>query len=126
MAQCRRVGEGASLYRFIRTNVSIFISFSLSNWQAFLSIQFQTFKQALIDGGLELTEPEEVVAPYMPGIDYDDEEKVDELITRQTKVWALGKKSLLTRWKNLRKSNVKRRPLALPRDTAMPSYTYHS
>ena len=80
----------------------------------------------MTEGGVELTEPEEVVAPYMPGIDYDNEEKLEELFTRQTKVWTIGKKSLLMRWKNLRKSNIKRRPLPNPRTMSMPSYTYLS
>ncbi|ESO03790.1 hypothetical protein HELRODRAFT_112163 [Helobdella robusta] len=90
------------------------------------SEKFQAFRKSLLDEGLQLTEPEEVEAPYAPGIDYDDQEKLAELSERQLKVWSLGKKSLLMKFLNKkRKLRGRNRPLFAPRPLIMPSYTYN-
>ena len=49
-------------------------------------MQVQVFRKAVIDGGIQLKEPDEIVPPYEPGINYDDPEEVKNLWKRQIQV----------------------------------------
>lgn len=58
----------------------------LAPLQAENSHKFDAFVSALEDGGLDLTEGQEIIPEYEPGIDYDDEESLGELYDRQARV----------------------------------------
>jgi len=47
------------------------------------SEKFQVFQNALTEGGVELSEPEEVLPDYEPGIDYADQYECSDLQRRQ-------------------------------------------
>ncbi len=79
---------------------------------AFSMTQFQAFKNAVIEGGVELSEPEEVVPDYEPGIDYDDEYELADLRERQARATRGGpitaeKRKTLTIRKKLAASRIK-------------------
>lgn len=46
-------------------------------------MQFQSFKQKMEEGGVSFEEPEEVLPPYVPGMDYDDLEAMEDVKRRQ-------------------------------------------
>ena len=89
----------------------------------FVLLQFQAFQKAMLDGGIELTEPTEVEADYEPGIAYDNQEEVDDLERRQRLVFKLGEKSTLTKkLKDIRRHRGRRRPMPIPQSLEAPSY----
>lgn len=89
------------------------------------SEKFQSFQKALVDGGIDLSEPEEVVADYEPGIDYSNKEEVDDLHRRQWLVYKLGTKSRTMKILSVkRKLRGRRRPLPTPTALEQPSYTF--
>ena len=45
--------------------------------------QYAAFRQAVEEGGIDLEEPEEVQPAYEPGINYDDQEEMDDLQRRR-------------------------------------------
>lgn len=53
--------------------------------------QVKAFQDAIDAGGITLSEPEEYVPPYVPGIDYDDKEALAELESRQKRVLQYGR-----------------------------------
>lgn len=89
------------------------------------SEKFAGFQKALLDGGIELSEPSEVVPHYEPGIDYSNQEELDDLFRRQRLVKKLGPKSTII--KNLREKTYqpeRKRPKAVPTPLEAPSYTF--
>ena len=95
------------------------------HWRTDLLFQFQAFHKAIIEGGIDLSEPEEVKAEYEPGIDYDNKEEVANLLQRQRSVYNLGRTSILTKFlKKKRKLLRRNRPLQSPVNLDMPSYTF--
>jgi len=47
--------------------------------------KYQAFLNAMTEGGVEMSEPEEVLPEYVPGIDYDDSMEYGDLKRRQQK-----------------------------------------
>jgi hypothetical protein len=85
--------------------------------------QFTAFRDAIIGGGIELSEPEEVVQPYKPGIDYDDAEAVADLERRQWLVYDLSPKSVTTKaLAEQQRSRGRRRPRTRPTPLESPSW----
>ena len=84
--------------------------------------QFEIFREAVETGGLELQEPEEVQVAYKPGIDYDDDEELQDLYDRQLRVSNLCPDHVTI--KRLRKirhytgsvTRVPRKPISLDND----------
>lgn len=60
------------------------------------SAKFEGFRTALQEAGIVLTEPDVITREYLPGIDYDNQEEVDELVQRQKRVAQLGRWSGIT------------------------------
>src|SRR6218665_1478628 len=88
-------------------------------------LQFQLFEKALLEGGVDLTEPAEVVPRYEPGIDYSNDEELINLFQRQTLVFNLGPKSKQIKTLNSkRKLRHRRRPWPRPSPLEAPSYTF--
>lgn len=48
-----------------------------------MAFQFNKFVEAMKESGIELEEPDTYVPDYEPGIDYDNEEEVQNLHERQ-------------------------------------------
>lgn len=67
----------------------------------------------MIDGGIELTERDEVVPAYEPGINYDDPEIVKNLWQRQQQVYnILPEHRVLIDTRHFDKPRRRRGPLA--------------
>lgn len=80
-----------------------------------------------MEGGVDLTEPEEVVPRYEPGIDYSNDEELRDLLRRQDLVFHLGTKSKQMKHLNVkRKLRHRRRPWPRPTPLEAPSYTFTS
>jgi len=78
-----------------------------------------------LEGCIELTEREEQVADYEPGIDYDDTEAVDDLSRRQWLVYNLGEESKTIKYlEDNRRLRTRRRGWRRPTTLEMPSYTF--
>jgi large subunit ribosomal protein L18 len=89
------------------------------------SDKFQLFEKALVDGGVDLTEPEEVTPRYEPGIDYSNDEEMSDLLRRQNLVFHLGEKNKQMKHLSLkRKLRHRRRPWPKPTPLEAPSYTF--
>lgn len=87
------------------------------------SEKFAAFCKAVKDGGIELSEIDEVVPPYEPGIDYDDPEAIADLQRRQRLVYELGEKSATTRaLADQQRTRGRRRPRNKPIELEAPSW----
>jgi large subunit ribosomal protein L18 len=87
------------------------------------SEKFQAFRDAVVAGGVELSEPEEVQPEYEPGIDYDNAEVVDDLERRQWLVYRLGEKSTTMKALNYQhRLRTRRRPKMRPTPLEAPSW----
>jgi len=78
----------------------------------------------MLEGGIELTEPEEHKADYEPGIDYDDTEAVADLSRRQWLTFRLGEYAEAERHlKDQQRHRGRRRPKRMPMRLEAPSYS---
>jgi len=96
---------------------------TLANNEA--STKLEAFRSSMLEGCIDLTERQEQVVDYQPGIDYDDIEAVENLSERQWRVYHLGEESRTINYlKDNRRLKTRRRRWRRPTDLEMPSYTF--
>jgi len=111
--RCREAGITSMIFQTLDNNEA--------------STKLEAFRAAMLEGCIDLTEREEQVPDYQPGIDYDDQEAMDDLSRRQWLVYHLGEESTTIKdLKDNRRLKTRRRRWRRPTELEMPSYTFVS
>jgi len=75
----------------------------------------------MTSAGIEMKEPDEVLQPNEPGIDYGDAESIEDLERRQFLVHDIGdKNATLKALKEQRRHKGRKRPMRVPEPLMQP------